>query len=168
MATPGKDLISRKSKFKVVYKKKRRRTILSPHSAASCVRRCWWPQRRAPQRCWQWRAGLFCWVELRAAVLTLWFARPLPALPPLLRPPRTAPPHGQLQRVACDGVSASREAITRSESREASLSPIRLPIDDRGQFIDSHTVPGIDFDFDSQACSLVSPYHSLSVAVFQL
>jgi hypothetical protein len=37
----------------------RRRTILSPHSAASCVRRCWWPQRRAPQRCWQLRAGLF-------------------------------------------------------------------------------------------------------------
>jgi hypothetical protein len=71
--------------------------------------------------------------------------------------PRTAPPHGQLQRVACDGVTASREAITRSESQEASLSPIRLPIDDRGQFIDSPTVPGIDFDFDSQACSLVSP-----------
>ena len=72
-------------------------------------------------------------------------------------PPRTAPPHGQLQLAACDGVTASREAINLSESREASLSPIRLPIDDTGQFIDSPTVPGIDFDFDSQACSPVSP-----------
>jgi hypothetical protein len=85
------------------------------------------------------------------------------ARPPVARvasaslPPRTAPPHGQLQLVACDGVTASREAINLSESREASLSPIRLPIDDTGQFIDSPTVPGIDFDFDSQACSPVSP-----------
>jgi hypothetical protein len=85
------------------------------------------------------------------------------ARPPVARvasaslPPRTAPPHGQLQLAACEGVTASREAINLSESREASLSPIRLPIDDTGQFIDSPTVPGIDFDFDSQACSPVSP-----------
>ena len=93
-------------------------------------------------------------MELRAAVLTLWLARQLPALSPLLRTP--APPHGQLQFVACDGVTASWEAINLS-SREASLSPIRLPIDDTGQFIDSPTVPGIDFDFDSKACSVMSP-----------
>ena len=36
-------------------------------------------------------------------------------------------------------------------SQEASLSPIRLPIDDTGQFIDSPTVPGIDFDFESHS-----------------
>ena len=85
------------------------------------------------------------------------------ARPPIARvasaspAPRTAPPHGQLQFVACDGVTASREAITLS-SREASLSPIRLPIDDAGQPIDSPIVPWIDFDFDSQACSLVPPF----------
>ena len=65
---------------------------------------------------------------------------------PVVRPP--------VARVAS---ASPAPRITRSESREASLSPIRLPIDDRGQFIDSPTVPGIDFDFDSQACSLVSP-----------
>ena len=52
--------------------------------------------------------------------------------------------------VVCDGSTASREAITLS-SREASLSPIRLPIDDTGQFIDSPTVPVIAFDFESHS-----------------
>ena len=49
---------------------------------------------------------------------------------------------------ACNRDDDAREAITLS-SREASLSPIRLPIDDMGQFIYSPTVPKIDFDFDS-------------------
>ena len=41
---------------------------------------------------------------------------------------RTAPPHGQLQLVAYDDFTTAQEAITLP-SQEASLPPIRLPID---------------------------------------
>jgi hypothetical protein len=35
----------------------RKRMISSPPFAASCVRLCWWPRPRAPQRCWRQQAG---------------------------------------------------------------------------------------------------------------
>jgi len=58
----------------------------------------------------------------------------------------------------------AQEAITVS-SRETSLSPIRLPIDDTGQFIDSPVAPVIDFDFDSHFADTELAGDRLSVVV---
>jgi hypothetical protein len=58
----------------------------------------------------------------------------------------------------------AQEAITVS-SRETSLSPIRLPIDDTGHFIDSPVAPVIDFDFDSHFADTELAGHRLSVVV---
>ena len=68
---------------------------------------------------------------------------------------------------ACNRDDDAREAITLS-SREASLSPIRLPIDDMGQFINPPTVPEIDFDFESHsdAAELVGDTYTLSVVIY--
>ena len=58
----------------------------------------------------------------------------------------------------------AQEAITLS-SRETSLSPIWLPIDDTGQFIDSPVAPVIDFDFDSHFADTELAGDRLSVVV---
>jgi hypothetical protein len=58
----------------------------------------------------------------------------------------------------------AREAITVS-SRETSLSPIRLPINDTGQFIDSPIAPVIDFDFDSHVAATELVGDTFSIVV---
>ena len=70
-----------------------RKTSSPPRSAASCVRHCWWPRPRAPQRCWLWPAGLSVRAGHSAAVPGRARARLLPALQDtaqLARPSATA------------------------------------------------------------------------------